>query len=65
MAVLARSEHPGMHGPLWGGWAVGAQSCCEGTGITPHYSIYACREADQPEVLLCSFRPIFTLSESA
>lgn len=34
-----------------------AQSCCEGTGITFLSSLlYACREADQSEVLLCSFR---------
>ena len=71
VAPLASSQQPGMPGPLWGGWQGSGRVGCgqargwqEGTGVTSLSSLLdACREADQPEVLLCSFRPIFTVSE--
>lgn len=46
-------------------WAVGRHRAGqEGTGITSLSSLLnACREAHQPEVSLCGFRPIFTVSE--
>lgn len=67
MAALASSQQPGVPGSLRGGWAVGRHGLAGGHGH--HFSLlntkllHACREADQPEVSLCSFRPIFTVSE--
>lgn len=46
-------------------WAVGRHRAGqEGTGMTSLSSLLdVCREAHQPEVSLCGFRPIFTVSE--
>lgn len=54
----------GEGGRAVGGWPWAGRGWQEDTGVTSlSLLLDPCREADQPEVLLCSFRPIFTVSE--
>lgn len=44
VAVFIGSEHPGMHGPLWEGWAVGRHRAAVralGSLLSPQYSMLA------------------------